>query len=113
MIAARHAQGSVLTMALVSALVASIGVTTMLFLAVANARQARSIRERMRARYLAEAALVRAQGRLWLGPADAANCPSSPMQFDLDNNGIPDESVDVTAMGCPGFGFELVARRTY
>ena len=65
----RRSRGTILTVAVLTAFVCSIAAYLVLFLAICQARQARFYKQRLRARYVAEAAVVWAQQRLWLDPA--------------------------------------------
>ena len=65
----RKPRGTILTVAVLTAFVCSIAAYLVLFLAVCQARQARFYKNRMRARYAAEAAVVWAQQRLFADPA--------------------------------------------
>lgn len=73
-------RGAIFGMVLITALAMSISAYGALFVAVTNARHSRLSRERVRARYLAEAASVYARDRLWTNPTDCGG----PMSLITD-----------------------------
>ena len=64
----RQERGTVLAVAILTAIVCSIAAYLVLFLAISQARHARFYHQRVRARYATEAAIVWAQQRLWVDP---------------------------------------------
>ncbi len=87
----------VLTFAIGTAFVCAIAAFTVLIMAVSNARHARSTRERVKARYLAEAAQVYAREQLWMNPA---YCPGAPVMLDTNGDGLTDTPVTITVTAC-------------
>ncbi len=97
-------RGMVLGIAMLAALIATIASYAMLAVAVSRARQARFYRDRLPARYAAEAAVVRAQQRLWTTPGYCG-------ELGLVIGGV---TVDVTVSDCtPGNPKTVSAKAIY
>ena len=73
----RQERGTVLAVAILTAIVCSIAAYLVLFLAITQARHARFYHQRVRARYATEAAIVWAQAQLRADPTycNTANPP--------------------------------------
>jgi Tfp pilus assembly protein PilX len=94
----RSERGSALGLVVATALLSSMGAYVMLQLANSQAQQAQFHRNRMRARYAAEAGFVWAKQRLEASPP--APEPTFDDAPDLEVDGIP---VDITVI-CEGGG---------
>lgn len=71
----------------------------MLTLATSQIKRSQAWHSRMRARYLAEAALVLARERLWVNPDYCGGAES----LDTDGDQLGDTPVTITMLGCvPG-----------
>jgi len=84
-----------LALVIVIALLCSLAAYVLLMAAVTEVRRAKYFRERTRARYLAEAALVIAMEKLWGNPT---YCGGTEF-VDTDGNGLGETPVVVTASG--------------
>lgn len=97
-------------MVMLLALVASAGAYAAVMTAYSQIRTSRLWRERTKARYLAEAALVIAQQRLWLSPGYCGGT----VQVDTNGDQVGDTPVAVTVSNCgAGNRHEIRARVTY
>ncbi len=95
-------RGVVLGMVLITSIIFGIAAFGLLSLAMNPGQAIFAGEGRTRARYAAEAGLVFAMQRLWVNPTNCATL--SPPPLDTDDNGIPDTTVTVTAVPCPGPG---------
>ena len=75
----RQERGTVLAVAVLTAIVCSIAAYLVLFLAISQARHARFYHQRVRARYATEAAIVWAQQQLRANPAFCPNLANAPV----------------------------------
>ena len=75
----RKERGTVLAVAILTAIVCSVTAYLVLFLAISQARQARFYHQRVRARYATEAAIVWAQDQLRINPAYCPNWANAPV----------------------------------
>lgn len=107
----RSNRGAILVFVMGTALVCAIAAFTVLLMAVSNARHARSTRERVKARYLAEAGQVYARERLWTEPA---YCPGAPVTLDTDGDGVADTPVAITITNCgPNLRHQIITSVTF
>ena len=101
----RNHRGAVLGVAILTALVSSVAAYIILMLALTQARLARFHRERIRARYAAEAGVIWAQQQLWTTPGYCGNPPPPSL------NGL---TVTVSVTNCEaGLDHTVKAQVTY
>ena len=108
-------KGSALAITIGMALICSIAAYTILFIARAQVGPAQVFRERLRARYAAEAGVVWAQTQLWQNPSQSF--PAGDVDFTFtDARGVI--NVDVIVPPCPvgscyGYRREVRAKVVY
>lgn len=97
----REEHGSALATTIGVALVCSVAAYTILFIARAQVGPAELFRERLRARYAAEAGVVWAQAQLWTDPN--ISFPAGDVDF-VFSDARGDINVDVVVPPCGGGG---------
>lgn len=100
-------QGLALGLAIMTALVFAIFAYALLMMAASQARHAKFYRTRAGARDVSEAALVFAREQLM---ADPNYCPTSPVNLDLNWDGIPDPPpVNIAVTNCGAGNSHLIS----
>jgi Tfp pilus assembly protein PilX len=96
-------RGAVLGLVIISSVIFGIAAFGLLSLAVNRSRQTGYISiDRIRARYAAEAGLVKAMQELWVNPSDCSFGPYVMDTFDESpNNPANDTTVTILATNCP------------
>lgn len=92
-------RGAVFPMVIAMALALSVVAFGLLFMALTYARQGRFSKERIKARYAAEAALVWTMDFLWRNPTYCGGL----QPFDTDGDGLQETNIDIAVRPCgPG-----------
>jgi len=113
----RHDRGSVLGITIMTALICGIAAYAVLQASISEARHSRFTKERIEARYLAEAAIVQAREMLWRNPATCLTNANVPI--DTNGDGLPgspatEPAVQVTITNCgAGNRHTITARADY
>ena len=117
-----HERGAALLNVIVTALLFAAAAYSMLTVSIGNRQRAKQFNEnRLRAHYIAEAALVKVYQNLYQNEAGYLGCvPNSTankvlsVPIDTDGNGIDDTNVSVTVSNCgAGLNHAVTASMIY
>ena len=104
----RHNErGAVLGIVLLSSLVFSIASLAMLSMATSHTQASRHEADKLRARYAAEAGLVRAMEKLWNDPTYCGEAWS----IDTNGDGTAETTINITVTNCGAGSNQTISAR--